>query len=170
MRWPPRSGGPAENMGRRSRKRAPKRAIIRYVQSRWQSVVSDLRFRCSRAGSISCSHFRSPTTTAPSTTHSSSRTSDGRRHSASSSATHARSGRASSTGCTPARAGSMRTIARYIGQIVLKALQPLAHRWEVRFGHEPPPRQVSMRGSRTSLASPISRRVTSTCTPYSGRQ
>ena len=45
---------------------------------------------------------------------------------------------------SPRRLDEDHPLERYIGQIVLKALQPLAHRWEVRFAHEPPPRQVAM--------------------------
>ena len=118
--------------------------MIRCRQSPWQSVVYDLRSRCSPAGVDLVQPFQ--VTTAPAATHLSSRTSDGRRHSASSSATPARSGRASSTGCAPARRGfdENHPLDRYVGEVVLQALQPPVHRWEVRFAHEPPPRRVAM--------------------------
>ncbi len=73
-------------------------------------TLAERGFGVPRPAWISCSHFRSPGTTAPLRTHSNSRISDGPRHSGSSWATRARSGRASSTGCARARAGSMRII------------------------------------------------------------
>ena len=45
---------------------------------------------------------------------------------------------------SPQRLDENHPLDRYVGEVVLQALQPLVHRWEVRFAHEPPPRRVAM--------------------------
>lgn len=120
--------------------------MIRCVQSPWQSVVYDLRSRCSPAGvdlvqpfqiawynRASGDAFKLPDL-----------------------------GRSSALGvllgntralwprfldwlrASPQRLDEDHPLDRYVGEVVLQALQPLVHRWEVRFAHEPPPRRVAM--------------------------
>ncbi len=45
---------------------------------------------------------------------------------------------------SPHRLDEDHPLERYVGEVVLKALKPLAHRWEVRFAQEPPPRRVAL--------------------------
>ncbi len=120
--------------------------MIRCVQSPWQSVVSDLRSRCSPAGVDLVQPFQVA----------------GYNRAIEDVFKLPDLGRSSALGVlmgntralwprfldwlreSPRRLDDDHPLERYVGEVVLKALQPLAHRWAVRFAHEPPPRRVAM--------------------------
>ncbi|MGH8611250.1 MAG: hypothetical protein ACREYF_04150 [Gammaproteobacteria bacterium] len=120
--------------------------MIRCVQSPWQSVVYDLRSRCSPAGVDLVQPFQVA----------------GYNRAIGDAFKLPDFGRSSALGvllgntralwprfldwlrASPWRLDEDHPLERYVGEVVLQALQPLAHRWEVRFAHEPTPRRVAM--------------------------